>query len=257
MSSGSEDNWKDAWERAGFLKISTAVRRLADGMYGGFSVAELVRHATARLVEVEGPGRSAKTQRPRFGPQSTDAAQLIRRAAESGALPTWVVKRDAARPDLVSPSAVKLVIGARGGLPDHPTLFQGRRDRSVEPLLDRLRGGLLLVQEKEFAAWYRKQRQRGRWPSQRQRKPTGRGRPRKRSQALDNQILRMVRDDRWDAGQPISKLCSLLKQLHAEDELPSAETISRFVDALFHETGNEKLRRARRSRPGRSRRAAV
>ena len=107
-----------------------------------------------------------------------------------------------------------------------------------------LTGGVLVVREGEFDDWYRRERRKGKWPSQKSRKKTAVGRPTKQSDALKNAVMVLVTDRAWHATDGIAKLYRLLVERAGLETLPSHDTLRRCVIQLHIETGHAALRRA-------------
>lgn len=105
-----------------------------------------------------------------------------------------------------------------------------------------LKTGIMLVHAKEFKLWYRKERAKGRWPSQapRVRKT---GRPSVRTQGLKDAIIAALRDGK-------TSVAGLRRRLEAtgRTDVPSPDTLARLVDQLHRETGEPELLRKRSRR---------
>jgi hypothetical protein len=137
----------------------------------------------------------------------------------------------------------------RGGLPDHPIRprlalgagFEGQR------LLSALTNGTLVFRECDFAAWYRKERETARWPSQREKKIRRRGRPSKQNGIWPAAITGLVDAGEWSAGQGIPQLRKLLSARFGEG-LPSTDTLRRLVCRLHAESLDDRLRLNRNQR---------
>jgi hypothetical protein len=168
-------------------------------------------------------------------------------ASEPGAEPTVV-------PTLV----IARLITSRGGLPDHPIRPSIKTAGGNDQLFRLLVSGVLVVRESEFHAWYKTERARGKWPSQREamkergpmKKPR-RGRPSKQAQARDH-VLHLAQNGKWKASEGIAKLRKLLL-VRKVSSVPERDTLTRLVDQLYRETGHQALHRMpRRRRPHRA-----
>ena len=95
---------------------------------------------------------------------------------------------------------------------------------------------------KSLTLWYRKERAKGRWPSQapRVRKT---GRPSVRTQGLKDAIIAALRDGKTSVAE-------LRRRLEAtgRTDVPSPDTLARLVDQLHRETGEPELLRKRSRR---------
>jgi len=114
-------------------------------------------------------------------------------------------------------------------------------------LLRLLTIGVLLVRASEFRRWYRSERAKGKWRSQRSRLRAAVGRPAKRSDLIRNAIMALVRDGAWSAKAGIAKLHRLLCA-SGRDNVPSPDTLAHVIDELHHETGEAEYFRTKRSR---------
>jgi hypothetical protein len=123
--------------------------------------------------------------------------------------------------------------------------IEARTGLRTEQLFALLTRGHLALREAEFAAWYRGERGRGKWASQKSRSKTRGGRPTKQTERLRGWILKFVEDKSWRADKPIILLRHLLTASIGPDS-PSDDTLARLVDNLFLETGEPGLRRNRR-----------
>jgi hypothetical protein len=256
----------DCANRSELMLLSEAHRRLRDGMYGNLS-------PPAPLVE------SRKREHPwrpriRWGPHLSRASQTIRGAAIDGGLTLYAMsasvmpqlkngRLDAASIEdtLRFPVPRELVgrlITSRGGLPDHPIAVSRSRklrDFASEEFLLHLAQSVLVVKRSEFEAWYRSERRRQRWPSQR---PNVQGHKRRRAgrPKLDDlkiTILQHVRDrETWSGKQPIGELIEQLRWHHPHVRVPSYNTFRRIIDELQEETGEPRLIRQRKVRRSRT-----
>jgi hypothetical protein len=238
---------------SGYLLVSDAVNILAQGMWGGYGRPNPVA-AYKRL-------RARRDDSVTFGPRKEKAAKRIRAVAIAGKLQVYAIANLRQSPEattLVVPkvydveivsvptSVLERLITWRGGLPDQALRATIKTTGGDEKLLALLnRGvGLLAFREQEFLKWYRRERAKGRWPSQKsKRKPSG-GRPSKQSEALKNAIGRLVREKLWRAKDGIPKLRRILVDARRAD-VPSVYTLRRLVMSMFVETGDSALRRLR------------
>jgi len=139
------------------------------------------------------------------------------------------------------------LILSRGTLPDHAHRPSLRMCGGDKQLLFALETGFLAVNESEFEAWYRAERRRGKWPSQRsQTKRPLKGRPAKETAGLRNAIVNLTLESRWTAKAGLNALHRLLKAERAE--IPSPAALGRIVDRLWNEIGETDFRRAKRHR---------
>jgi hypothetical protein len=227
----------------GYLPLSHATNRLADGMWGGLPRPEPV----VAIKEIE------KKLRVGFGPWRERAGQCVTAAAIKGELAVYVVAKPRARskerkpsqaiePTVVPVGVLKRLMLSRGGLPDHAIRPSIRTAGGDEGLLALLITGLLVVRTNDFEVWYRSEHAKGNWPSQRSRKKAPEGRPTKQTEALRNAVLGLVRELTWDGKAGITKLHRLLVA-SGRSEIPSPDTLARLVDQMHRETGEAELRR--------------
>jgi len=232
----------------GYLRLSDAVDRLAAGMRGGLR----------RPVLLQTVKQTAKRASIGFGPWREHAARCFRAAALNGEPAIYVVAgskhrdlRRRARATIeamvVPTSVLKRLITSREGLPDHairPTIKSAEEDEKLCALLVR---GLLVVRESDFDGWYRSQRRKGKWASQRSKSKIGDGRPTKRTEALRNAILALVHDGAWSGKTSFTKLRRVLVT-SGHSDVPSVDTLERVVRDLHRETGEPELLRIPRVR---------
>jgi len=243
---------KDPNAPDGFILFSDAVNRLANGMWGGLR----------RPIPVQTIRSTVKKGSIGFGRWREKAGQCLTEAAIQGkpvvylaAWPPVAFKKCALRrlcpretePLIVPVQVVGRLITSRCSLPDHPIRPTSKTADGDKKLLALLNVGLIVVRESEFDAWYRSERAKGKWPSQRSRSKIGHGRPTKQTEAMRNAVLRLVREGAWSGNASITKLHNLLINSSREG-VPSADTLARLVKQLHDETGEAELFRIRRSR---------
>lgn len=236
----------------GFLRFSDAVNRLAQGMWGGLP----------RPVPVQTIKHTSQKASVGFGPWREQAGQNLRAAAVNGELAIYVVAKPKVpsknraltrrspgetEPAVVPLNVLKRLPTSRGGLPDHPIRPSIKTAEGNEMLFALLTVGLLVVRESDFDVWYRSERAKGKWASQRSRSKSRNGRPTKQTEALKNVILARVRAGEWSGKNSITMLHRLLVDSGRSD-VPSPDTLARLVDQLFGETGEPELLRIVRVR---------
>jgi hypothetical protein len=130
---------------------------------------------------------------------------------------------------------LKRLIGWRNAIPDHvirPTLKTAGNNVQLLVLLT---VGILVVQEEEFKRWYKLERARYKWPSQRSSTRPKRGRPAKRD-AVRSNVIALVQKGIWCASDGIPKLRRLLLTNDGH-YIPSVDSLRRLVDQMHAETG--------------------
>lgn len=236
---------------ADYLPLSEAVNRLTEGMWGGVPRPEPVV-----LIK-----RSYKDLSVGFGPWREEAGRLLRAAAMKGKLAIYVLAKNQTRsdgheltgdastkpePTSVPAPVIKRLILSRRTLPDYPIRPSMETAGGDENLFALLTIGLLVVRASDFEAWYRSERAKGRWPSQKS-KEKKHGRPTRQTEGLENAILALVNDLKWSSKDGIAALHRLLITSGRSD-VPSQDTVARLVDQLHSNTGNMKLLRVPRAR---------
>jgi hypothetical protein len=234
-----------------FLRISFAVNRLSDGMWGGLPRPDPV----AAIKQVR------KKLSLGFGPRGEQAGRRLRAAAVKGELAIYVLARPQVRSDerglpeyspqnfepvVVPVSVLERLITSHGSLPDHPIRPSMKTAEGNEKLFALLAVGLLVVRASDFDGWYQPERAKGRWPSQESKEKKD-GRPTKQTSALRNAVLALVHDRKWSGKDPISALHRLLVASGRSD-VPSQDTLARLVNQLHCETGEAGLLRIPRVR---------
>jgi hypothetical protein len=134
-------------------------------------------------------------------------------------------------PVMVPVNVVKRLITSRGGLPDHPIRPSIKTAKGNEKLFALLTVGLLVVRASDFDIWYRSERAKGKWTSQRSKSKIGNGRPTKQTEPLRNAVLALVHDRKWSGEDRITTLHHLLVA-SGRSEVPSQDTLARLVDQL-------------------------
>jgi len=227
---------------------------LAAGMWGG-----MPRPAPVRAIK-----RELKKLSAGFGPWRDKAGQCLRSAAAQGKLPIFVAAEPqdtpsapaappfpgTTEPVVVSASIVRQLVTTRGSLPDHPIRPSVKTVARDMNLLRLLTLGVLAVRASEFGQWYRCERAKGKWPSQRSRSRAAVGRPPRKSERMRNVIIALIHDGKWKAKDGSAKLRRLLCE-SGRDDVPSDDTLARVVYQLRQETGEPEY--FRRNRPRRKR----
>jgi hypothetical protein len=244
-----------------FLLFSDAINRLAEGIWGGLPSPLPV----ARIK------RAHKKESVGFANWRERAGQQLTESALTGAPTIYVFvstqaasnKHGVAQASSLATEPVRIPVKVRsrlllshGSLPDRPIRPSIKTSDGDEKLFALLRSGVLVVRKTEFGDWYRSERARGRWPSQRSPSPKRRsvGRPSKQTD-LRNAVLALAREGAWNGRDPITNLPrDPITNLHrhlvrsGRPDVPSCDTLARLVDQLHDETGELELWRFRRSR---------
>ena len=179
-----------------------------------------------------------------YGVRRQKAASAIHEAIISGALGIHVFAPakgadGAIQPRLVPLGVLKRLPKVRGTLPDRPARhpFNLFSDVRIAPdLFAGLSASALHLSRAEFVGWYQREKNKGRWPSQRKGKQARIGRPSK----ITNKLLDLIRgcaaQNAWDAGEGIAPLVKLLVSKGAPN--PNRNLVRRAVQQLFEETGD-------------------
>jgi hypothetical protein len=165
-------------------------------------------------------------------------------------LPIFLIPDNSAEisgPVVVPLEVLQRLITSRGGLADHPIRPSLRAAGGDKRLLALLMRGMFAVRRIDFNKWYRSEYAKNRWPSQRSSLKAREGRPRKDRQAIRNAIVALVRDGAWSGKDPITKLHRLLAN-RGRFNMPSHDSLGRWVKQLHAETGDRGLRRVERVR---------
>jgi hypothetical protein len=234
------------------LRISDAVNRLAEGMWGGLPQPDPVRTIKQNSYKLSvGFGRWREQAGQRFRAAALEGKLVVYLSADTQASsksPVSALQSTAnIEPVVVAIKVLERLLISRGSLPDHPirpTIKTAGGDEKLFALLNR---GILVVSESDFDVWYRAERARGKWASQRSKSKTSIGRPTKQTEALRNAVVARLRDGAWDGKEGIMKLHRLLVSSGVSD-VPSPDTLARLVDQLFSETGEPGLLRVARVR---------
>jgi hypothetical protein len=147
------------------------------------------------------------------------------------------------KPVVLSTELLKSLVTTRNTFPDHPIQSWAKASMRIagddKKLYWLLKAGIMLLRVKELDIWYRKQRAKGRWPSQTQRVRKI-GRPSVGTQGLKDAIIVALREDK-------TGMAELRRRLEADGrtDVPSPDTLARLVDQLHRETGRPELLRKR------------
>jgi hypothetical protein len=224
----------------GYLLLSEAVARLAQGMWGGLRAPAPLRAIKPKYKRTVSLG---------FGPWTQEAAKRLRAAAADGKINVFTFVGAQAKENNLDPNPVALpiivldrLIPGRESLPDRPIRSSLKIAGGDQILFRRLQLGLLHVQAKEFNNWYRLERAKGTWPSQRS-KTQKQGRPSKQTEPLKNAVTNAMREEK-------TSIAGLRRRLLAmgQVDVPSLDTLARLVDQLYRETGETVFRRKGRRR---------
>ena len=106
--------------------------------------------------------------------------------------------------------------------------------------------GILIIGARDFDAWYRSERAKGKRPSQRSKLKIGGGRPTKQVKRVRKAVIKLVHDGKWSGKASIAKLHRLLIA-SGGFEVPSP-ALARLVEQLHAETGEAEFFRAKCTR---------
>jgi hypothetical protein len=235
-----------------YLRYSDAMAYLAKGMSGGMS-----RPRILNKPKKEFPNLSIG-----FGPWSERAGRRLADALINHELPAYIAleyhdrvansghESDPSEPHRIVVLPKNFLKGeiptSRGVLSDHLIRPTHKKAKANAINFELLKTGILLVRKDEFIIWYRTERAKGKWPSQRTRSKPSNGRPSKQTAQLRKAILNHVDAGRWDGSQKITVLYKLLRR--EQSNLPSTDTLCRAVDQLYAELGDARLRRKKQRR---------
>ena len=188
------------------------------------------------------------------GARRQKAALAIQKAIMAGALEVNVFASaigagGSVRWLRVPVNVLKWLPKVRGSLPDRPVrpplnLF---RDKAIAPdLLAALSFSELHLSRPQYSAWYQREKNKGRWPSQREGKRTRIGSPSKIAPKLLKLIRDSVAEGAWDARNGIAPLVKLLLSKGAPNS--NRFLVRRAVQQLFEETGDPAYRIVPRKR---------
>jgi hypothetical protein len=223
----------------GFLRFSEAVALLAQGMWGGLKQPAPV---------IKAKKLSKKHVSIAFEPWKKEAGERLAMSAVSEEIPIYAFGRPQAEAGDRSPKLIRVpgavlrrLVKVRGSLPDHPRASMKAVEGNGE-LYRALNTGLLVLRKSDFGAWYRRERRKGRWHSQRS-KLKKEGRPTRQTDALRNSVAAIMPDE-------VITIAELRRRLVASglSNVPSEDTLARLVDQLYRETGNPKFLRRQRDR---------
>jgi hypothetical protein len=183
-----------------------------------------------------------------FGAWKEESGKLLKAALIEGKLPLYVqaarpgaFEQSGSTPMRIPAAVVGRMIPSRATLSDvaiRPSLKIAGGDPKILALL---KDGFLVTRVAEFNEWYRLQRAKGTWPSQRSRRKRHReGRPLKQTDELRNVVINEMRERK----SSVAVLHRRVTTLHGIDV--SADTLARLVDALYRETGEAVFRRRKR-----------
>src|SRR6516162_780232 len=235
----------------GFLRFSDAINRLDEGMWGGLRGPAPVR-AIKRIEKRASIG---------FGPWREQAGQRLTAEVKKGRLAVYVFaepqalfKKSHSGRTLAAGTGARDRAGDRScpaynharEPPDHPIRPSIKTAEGDEKLLGLLTVGVLVIRASDFEVWYRSERAKGKWPSQRSRLKISGGRPTKQTEPVRNAVIGLVRDGKWSGKISIAKLHRLLIA-SSDDKVPSPDTLARLVDQLHAETGEAEFFRVKRA----------
>jgi hypothetical protein len=217
----------------GFIRLSDAVSRLAQCIWGGLRRPAPLRDIPPKLKRGVSVG---------FGPWTEEAGRRLRTAAAEGELTVYVFAGDS-NPVAVPREVLSRMIPRRGGLPDRPIRHSLKIAGGDRRIFELLQAGVLLVRAEGFNKWYRSERAKGKWASQRSTKKAREGRPSKQTDKLRNAVITAIREEKISVALLRRRLVAM-----GVTDVPSADTLARLVDQLYRETGELEFRRTRHSR---------
>jgi hypothetical protein len=224
----------------GYILISKATRLLEMGIWGGLprpiALTDLKNVLTKQGEDKLSVG---------FGPWRQRAGESITRAAVEGKLRVYVTY-ESQQPVSVPPNVLGRLGTSRGYLRDKAIRLSLKACERDERLFMLLKTGHLVIKKDEFQNWYQTEYKKGKWASQRSRLKPRIGRPTKQSSELRTAILALVNEGAWNARASIKQLKRLL--VRRGHDATSGDTLARLVDELHGETGDVRLRRAKRVR---------
>ena len=220
----------------GFLRIRDVIAALARGMYATFPQPKPVHaikfdHQKASVI---------------FGPWKEHAAQRLRAASCDGDLPIYAKGNSDPQPVMIPADVVGRLIPVRGGLPEHAIRPNLKTTGGDPRLLKVLSSGVLLVRQDDFGAWYKSERRKGRWSSQRLRKEAPEGRPSRVNNVLRDAVANALRERKRSPAELRRDLIA-----SGSPDVPSVDTLERLIDRLYRETGRPEFFRNKRRRRSR------
>jgi hypothetical protein len=225
---------------SGYLRFSEAVTLLAQGIWGGQTRPKPIRDVKRHYK---------KPLSITFGPWKERASKDLALAAVNEQIAVYVFGRPQAEAGRPGPEMTQVpgailgrLIKIRGGFPDHPRVSMKAVAWNGE-LYRAINTGVLVVQKCDFDAWYRRERQKGRWPSQRSRLKKE-GRPSRQTDELRNAVSAIMLEGSMNVAELHRRLVA-----SGRTGVPSEDTLARLVDLLLGETGDTRFRRPKRARP--------
>jgi hypothetical protein len=168
-----------------------------------------------------------------FGPWKEIAGERLTLAAVGEQIPVYVYGRPQADADDRRPKLTRVpgavlgrLIKSRGCLPHHPRASM-KAARGNGELCRTLNTGLLVVRKREFDAWYRRERRKGSWPSQRDRLKKE-GRPSQQAEELRNAVSATLQEGKISIAELRRRLVR-----SGRTDAPSGDTLARVVDELY------------------------
>jgi hypothetical protein len=230
------------------LLLLDATHQLSAGLFAG-----LPRPEPVNTVKKQFPGWSSIG----FAEWRIKAGHYLRTALMAEELSIFVAVDPKAAPKSVPACLLERLITGRGLLTNRPIRLPLAIVRAAgvgEEYFWLFNSGVLVVDAAEFNHWYRSQRTKGKWPSQRQKRKKGRGAPTKQSEGLRSRIRFLVQAGKWRAdkrpeggGTGIEALRRLLLA-EPDFNVPSTDTLGRLLKNMHTETGDPALRRKHRTR---------
>lgn len=220
----------------GYLRFSDAVDRLCLGMFASLQRPVPVREAKATYFS----GSVG------FGPWREQAAERIATAAKDGELRVCVFGNPQAYNKGVGESEIiavpaevlRRMVTSRGGFPDHPRACLKAAGKDGQ-LFAAVNTGVLVVAEDTFSVWYRKEKAKGRWPSQAS-KLKKVGRPSKQTEPLENFVAATLAQEKT-----ISVAALYRRLVDAGRSDISVDTLERLVKRLYLKTGDKRYSQIR------------
>jgi hypothetical protein len=152
------------------------------------------------------------------------------------------VSSDTSKPVKVPTYVLNRLITSRGTLTNHPIRPSLKIAGGDEKLFAALTEGRLVLRASDFDAWFRRERARGKWPSQRSKLGSRVGRPTKQTAGLRSAVLALVHHEKWRGQDGIATLHRMLVD-SGRMGVPSPDTLARLVTSMHRETGEPALSR--------------